>query len=66
MSPGFSQISCPATSTCPLVGFKMPLKWVMRVDFPDPVEPMIPTKSPSSTAKSTCSSAVVASGIPAL
>ena len=66
MSAGFAQMSCPSTSTWPSVGFKMPLKWVMRVLLPDPVEPMMPTKPPSSTAKSTFSSATVASGMPAL
>ena len=36
------------------------------VDLPLPVEPMMPTKSPSSTVKDTSSSALVASGIPRL
>ena len=40
------------------------MKWLISVDFPLPVEPMIPTKSPSSTVKETSSSAFVASGIP--
>ena len=66
MSWPLAQMSLPSSSTWPLVGFRMPLKWVMRVDLPLPVDPMMPTKSPSSTAKLTSSRAVVASGMPAL
>ena len=58
--------SLPSTSTRPEVGRLMPLKWLIRVDLPLPVEPMMPTKSPSSTEKDTSSRAVVASGMPGL
>ena len=59
-----SHRSLPSTRTRPDVGRFRPLKWLISVDFPLPVEPMIPTKSPSSTVKDTSSSAFVASGIP--
>ena len=59
-------ISLPSTSTLPEVGRLMPLKWLISVDFPLPVEPIMPTKSPSSTLKEMLSSAVTASGIPGL
>ena len=50
----------------PEVGLFSPLKWLMRVDLPLPVEPITPTKSPSSMEKDTSSRAAVASGIPGL
>ena len=50
--------------TRPLVGLLMPLKWLMSVDLPQPVEPMTPTNWPSSMEKLTSSRATVASGIP--
>ena len=50
----------------PLVGLFRPFMWVMRVLLPEPVAPMIPTKSPSSTSKLTSSSAVTALGMPGL
>ena len=43
-----------------------PFMWVMRVLLPEPVAPMMPTKSPSSTVKLTSSSAVTALGMPGL
>ena len=62
---GSAQMSWPSTRTLPLVGLSSPLKWEIREDFPLPVEPMMPTKSPASTEKLTSSRATVASGIPA-
>ena len=47
-------------------GLFRPFMWVMRVLLPEPVAPMMPTKSPSSTAKLTSSSAVTALGMPGL
>ena len=59
-----SHRSRPSTSTRPEVGRFRPLKWLIRVDLPLPVEPIMPTKSPSSTVNETSSSALVSSGIP--
>ena len=61
-----SHISLPSIRMRPEVGRFRPLKWLMRVDLPLPVEPMMPTKSPSSTLNDTSSSAVVSSGMPGL
>ena len=61
-----AHISLPSTMIFPEVGRLRPLKWPMRVDLPLPVEPMMPTKSPSSMEKLTSSRAAVSSGMPGL
>ena len=48
-----SKMSVPSKSTCPEVGLSRPLRCWIRVEFPDPVRPMIATYSPASAEKST-------------
>ena len=59
---GSAHRSRPSMKILPLVGLFRPFIWVIRVLLPEPVAPMMPTKSPSSTSKLTSSSAVTAVG----
>src|SRR4030095_6841206 len=43
----------PPTVTVPESGARSPARIVIRVDFPEPVEPTIETNSPSSTVRCT-------------
>ena len=47
----FSLVSRPSTVTLPYVGTYIPFNNFARVDFPDPLGPIIETKEPASTVR---------------
>ena len=51
----------PRISTRPAVGGMIRLQIFRRVDFPDPLRPMMPTTTPAATSKETSFSAQIVS-----
>ena len=64
ISRGLFQMFSPSKKTVPKAGLSRPLSSFTRVDFPDPVRPIIPVTDPFSNERSTASSASFSYGVP--
>ena len=65
-SASFAPKSTPSTKTTPGWERSRPFRWVISVDLPLPVCPMMPTNSPSSMDRLTAFSARASKGVPGM